>query len=98
MTRAPQDSAGREIRVGDRVRWRGQLYTIKAFGGPVGRHGTHAIEFEEPLHRQELPDEFAVDLVEKAPRTICPWCGDDCPRWGADTCPMRPRQLSREET
>lgn len=95
--RAPQDSAGREIRVGDCVRWRGRLYTIKAFGALVGRCGTRAIEFEETLHRQEVPDEIAVDLVEAAVRTICPWCGDDCPRWGADTCPMRPRQLPRKE-
>jgi hypothetical protein len=31
-------------------------------------------------------------------RTICPWCGDNCPRWGADTCPLRPRQLLRNNT
>ena len=35
------------------------------------------------------------DLSAVAPRMICPWCGDDCPRWGADTCPFRPRQLPR---
>lgn len=63
--RSPQDSTGRTIAVGDRVRWRGQLYTIKAFGGPIGRHGTRAIEFEEPLHIQdEIPDEIGVDRVE----------------------------------
>lgn len=63
--RAPQDSTGRTIAVGDRVNWRGQLYTIKAFGEPVGRYGTRVVEFEEPLHRQdEIPDEIAVDLVE----------------------------------
>ena len=25
----------------------------------------------------------------------CPWCGEDCPRWGRETCPFRPRQLPR---
>lgn len=96
--RAPQDSTGRVIRAGDRVNWRGQIYTIQAFGDLVGRYGTHTILFEEQLHIQdEIPDEIAVDLVEASPRTICPWCGDICPRWGKDTCPMRPQQLLREE-
>lgn len=96
--KSPQDSSGRSIGVGDRVNWRGKIYTIKAFGETVGRYGTRVIEFKEPRHRQdEVPDEIAVDLVEAAPRTICPWCGDSCPRWGNDTCPMRPRQLLREE-
>ncbi len=63
--REPQDSSGKTIHVGNRVRWRGQIYTIKAFGGFDGRHGTRAIEFEEPLHLSgEIPDEIAVDLVE----------------------------------
>jgi hypothetical protein len=86
------------IRVGDRVRWRGQLYTIKSFGDPAGRYGTCTIAFDEPLHvHDEVPDEIGVDLVEAAPRTICPWCGGVCPGWGMDTCPMRPRQLLRDE-
>lgn len=67
--RVPQDSTGRSIDVGDRVSWRGQIYTIKSFGDPVGRYGTRAIEFEEPLHIQgEVPDEIAVDLVEATRR------------------------------
>lgn len=65
MTREPQDSAGRAIKIGDRVNWRGQTYTIKAFGDPIGRHGTREIKFEEPLHLAgEIPDEIGVDLVE----------------------------------
>ena len=93
----PQDSTGREIRVGDRVRWRGQIYTIKAFGEAVGRFGTRAIEFEETLHfGGEIPDEIAVDLVQKT-SSLCLWCGDNCPRWEQDTCPMRPHQLPRQE-
>jgi hypothetical protein len=67
VVHTPQDSTGREIAVGDRVNWRGQIYTIKAFGGPVGRFGTRTIEFEEPLHRDEVPDEIAVDLEGKQP-------------------------------
>ena len=67
--RVPQDSAGRPIGVGDRVSWRGQIYTIKSFGDPVGRCGTCAIAFEEPLHMQgEIPDEIGVDLVEARSR------------------------------
>lgn len=68
MTREAQDSAGRPIRVGDRVSWRGQLYTIKAFGDPIGRYGTRAIVFEETPHvPDEIPDEIGVDLVEARP-------------------------------
>ena len=63
--RITQDSTGRSIGVGDRVSWRGQLYTIKSFGDPIGRFGTRTIAFEESLHVQnEIPDEIAVDLVE----------------------------------
>jgi hypothetical protein len=63
--RSPQDSTGRTIGIGDRVSWRGQLYTIKAFGEAVGRYGKRAIVFEEPPHIQnEVPDEIGVDLVE----------------------------------
>ena len=27
--------------------------------------------------------------------SLCRWCGDSCPRWGADACPFQPRQLLR---
>ena len=73
MTRTPQDSAGRPIAVGDRVSWRGQIYTIKSFGDLIGRYGTRAILFEESLHiHDEIPDEIAVDLVEVSPRKHVP--------------------------
>lgn len=66
MTWEPQDSAGRLINVGDRVHWRGQIYTIKAFGKAEGRAWTRTIEFEEPLHiTDEVPDEIGVDLVKR---------------------------------
>jgi hypothetical protein len=67
MTRYRQhhmDSTGRRLVVGDTVTWRGQRYTIKAFGENAGRFGSSIIEFNEPLHIQgEIPDEIAVDLV-----------------------------------
>ena len=96
-TRAPMDSTGRPIYVGDRVSWRGEIYTIRGFGEAVGRCGTRAIEFEEPLHvEEEIPDEIGVDLVDPPTRARrCRWCGDGCPSWGEDTCPLRPRQLPR---
>lgn len=60
------DSSGRLIIVGDRVRWRGQLYTIKTFGANDGRFGTRTITFEEPLHiNDEIPDEFGVDILHR---------------------------------
>ena len=62
--REPMDSTGRPIKVGDTVTWRGQHYTIRGFGETIGRCGTRAIEFEEPLHvEDEVPDEIGVDLV-----------------------------------
>ena len=64
----PQDSTGKDIGVGDRVSWRGQTFTIKAFGDRVGRLVTRSIEFEEPLHTNEVPDEISVDLLERACR------------------------------
>lgn len=104
--REPMDSTGRPIKVGDAVTWRGALYTIKAFGDPTGRCGTRTIVFAEPLRfLDEVPDKIGVDLATppSPPDEIarssapCPWCGDDCPRWGNpfDTCPFRPRQLPR---
>lgn len=63
--REPQDSTGHAIAVGNRVNWRGQIYTIKAFRDG-GRLGTRAITFEEPLHvAGEVPDEISVDLVQR---------------------------------
>lgn len=93
--RSPQDSTGRTIKVGDRVNWRGQIYTIKAFNDSANHDGMFTIDFEEPLHFQgEIPDEIAVDLVrEKAVtpafqdpvedqyprRSLCPACRESHP-------------------
>ncbi len=57
-----QDSTGKEIFIGNQVRWRGQTYTIKSFGEDTLR-GAVSIEFEEKPHSTETPDEWAVDLI-----------------------------------
>lgn len=58
-----QDSTGKAIKVGDRVRFRNKDYTIKGFIPNKGRHGCAAIQMVEPLHINELPDEWSVDLL-----------------------------------
>lgn len=55
-----QDSTGKEIFVGDRVRFRGTHYTIASFHDGEGRCGTARIEFVEP-YEGEIPDEIGVD-------------------------------------
>ena len=61
-----QDSTGKDIKVGDLVRWRGQVYQIKEFREGQGRSGTASIEFTTPPHTPEVPDEISVDLVTAA--------------------------------
>ena len=58
-----EDSTGKPIAIGDKVRWRGQHYTIKAFKKAGGR-GATIIEFEETPHIEETPDEFSVDKLD----------------------------------
>lgn len=60
----PMDSAGKVIHVGDRVMFRGQTYTIKAFDNHGGRYGTRVIKFKEPQHVEEVADEISVDLIQ----------------------------------
>ncbi len=66
----PQDSTGQLIFVGDRVRWRGDPYTVKGFGPRTGRLNSAILEFEEPIASYiltdpnfEPPDEISVDKV-----------------------------------
>jgi hypothetical protein len=59
-----QDSTGKPLTIGSKVRWRGEVYTVKAFIPIKGRFGINQLVFEEPLHIEEVPDEVAVDLVE----------------------------------
>ncbi len=63
MTKTGQDSAGRSIEVGDKVRFRGQVYTIKSFTPGAGQFGASKIEFNEPQHTDEEADEIKVDKV-----------------------------------
>lgn len=59
-----QDSTGKPIGVGTRVRFRGEEYTIKSFGRD-GRMNVPTIEFEETeIHTTEVADEISVDRVE----------------------------------
>jgi hypothetical protein len=59
------DSGGKPIQIGDRVKFRSQIYTIKAFGGKTPS-GATMLEFNEPRHTDEQPTEFSVDLVPNA--------------------------------
>ena len=61
----PQDSTGQLIFVGDRVRWREQIFTIKAFGERKGRLNSALLEFEEPYNPKGYlpPDEISVEKV-----------------------------------
>lgn len=61
------DSTNKPIKAGDRVRFRGQDYTISQFIPGDGRWGCAVIKFEEPQHTGEQADECSVDLIE-APR------------------------------
>ena len=56
------DSTGRPIRVGNKVKFRGEHYTIKSFLENEAARATQ-IEFEEPQHTKEVADEWSVDLL-----------------------------------
>lgn len=57
------DSTGNPVFVGDIVKFRGQIYTIKRFLETTGSCGTSQIEFEEPQHTPEIADEISIDKV-----------------------------------
>ena len=57
------DSTGKVVTVGNRVRFRGEEYTIKCFLETTGACGTSQIEFEEPQHVEEVADEISIDLI-----------------------------------
>lgn len=63
----PQDSTGNELCVGDKVRCRGKVYTVKRFS-PVPRevymstYTVHYVYFEEPWEGDPA-DETMVDIV-----------------------------------
>jgi hypothetical protein len=60
-----QDSTGQPLAIGDRVRWRGREYTIRSFPSGQSPSGFPLVEFNEPPHRDEIPDEVAVDFIER---------------------------------
>lgn len=57
------DSTGKVVTEGNRVRFRGQKYTIKRFLETRGACGTSQIEFEEKQHTEEVADEISIDLI-----------------------------------
>lgn len=57
------DSTGKIVTVGNRVRFRGEEYTIKRFLDSTGTCGTSQIEFEEEQHTTEVADEISIDLL-----------------------------------
>lgn len=58
-----QDSAGRFIQIGDRVRFRGEIYTIDSFGKETG-HGIEVNFVEKEIHTKEQPTEWSIDRIE----------------------------------
>jgi len=61
-----QDSTGKDIKIGDRVRFRGRVYTIQRFIPGEGSLETARITFIEPQHTAEDACETSVDLVDEA--------------------------------
>jgi hypothetical protein len=59
---AGQDSAGRPIYVGSRVKFRRQIYTIKGFKPGQGRLGCAELILDRKPHLAEVSDEISVDL------------------------------------
>jgi len=58
-----QDSTGQNIDIGDSVRFRGTVYTIKEFVDGAGIHETAQIIFYEPQITNEIAGEISVDLI-----------------------------------
>ena len=60
------DSTGRVIEPGDRIRFRGQEFTLKAFGPNEDHYGVATLIFEEEVtHTPEVPHECNVDKVAR---------------------------------
>ena len=65
-TREPAyaDSTGKIIRPGDRIRFRGKVYTLKEIGPEYDLiPGVNTLIFNEKLHTAEVPHECNVDRV-----------------------------------
>ena len=60
------DSTGKPIFIGDIVKFRGKLYTIKEFlNKGSGKLGTWQIIFFEKQHVKEIADEISVDFIKR---------------------------------
>ena len=60
-----RDSTNQAIEVGDKVMFRGKIYTIANFLPGLGRLGSAVVEFvEDEIHTDETPDELSVDRVD----------------------------------
>lgn len=57
------DSTGKPIAVGDKIRFRGQIYTLEDFGPVEDFYGVATLVFKEKVHTDEVPHECNVDLV-----------------------------------
>ncbi len=57
------DSTGRVIKIGDKIRFRGEEYTLKDFGPNEDHYGVATLIFAEEVHTDEVPHECNVDLV-----------------------------------
>ncbi len=57
------DSTGRQITIGDTIRFRGQNYTLKSFGPNDKDYDVATLIFEEEVHTVEVPHECNVNLV-----------------------------------
>ena len=61
--KAHADSTGKQIAIGDRIRFRGQEYTLKDFGPNASDIDVATLIFKEELHTDEVPHECNVDKI-----------------------------------
>lgn len=77
--------------------------TSQFVGFSVGYGSEHLLRPDEADKIADLLREAAArsrtlaQEIADRPSTRCRWCGDNCPRFGNDVCPMRPQQLPRPE-
>lgn len=57
------DSTGKQIKFGDKIKFRGQEYTLKGFGPNDLEYDVATLIFEEEVHTTEVPHECNVDKV-----------------------------------
>lgn len=57
------DSTGKQIEIGDKIKFRSHEYTLKGFGPNEEHYGVATLIFEEEVHTTEVPHECNVDKV-----------------------------------